>query len=339
MTVERVIFVRTPIELAEEFTILQTKAEAALRRAEKLPPGDSSEVARFETLSAHIERRAIAYAAANPQSSLIAEQGPESSICVIPPGSAVAVDGNLPGDVRRWLSEGAYVVMAALPHVVGETEVESTPAGPSVPAEPWKSTNRNRSSAESERFEVQIQRALASKNATASINPSAVSNRVLTETLRRYVHAAPGDTRQDVPVTYRDGSTADPFPFHALDLSDAAPPSLPILRFTLLSVRHVEMDELVDGAWFRNARISLNRPAGLTDADAFEISLKQLAQMRKKGPMVIEMFQTGLQPAVMGFYRAVVHTLIDYPGSIYVVPRYFAGEEFDYEKGAPWQTI
>lgn len=71
MTVERVIYVRAPFELAEELTILQAKAEAALRRAEKLPPGDSSEIARFETLSAQIERRAIAFAAANPRSSLV----------------------------------------------------------------------------------------------------------------------------------------------------------------------------------------------------------------------------------------------------------------------------
>lgn len=336
MTVERVIYVRAPFELAEEFTILQAKAEAALRRAEKLPPGDSSEIARFETLSAQIERRAIALAAANPRSSLIAEQGPASSMCLIPPGSAAALDGELPGDVRRWLSEGASVVVAALPHIVGETEVAVAAVGPSAPAEPWKSTSRSRRGAETERFETQIQRALASKDVTSAINPSAVSNRVLTETLRRYVHAGPGDARRDVPVAYRDGSTADPFPFHALDLSDAPPPSLPVLRFTLLSVRHVEMDELVDGAWFRNARISLNRPAGLTDADAFEISSKQLAQMRKKGPMVIEMFQTGLQPAVMGFYRSVVHALINHPGSIHVVPMFFVGEE--YEGGSPWQT-
>lgn len=336
MTVERVIFVRTPFELAEEFTILQAKAESALRRAEKLPPGDSSEIARFETLSAQIERRAIAFAAANPRLSVVAEQGPASSKCLIPPGSAAAVDGDLPNDVLRWLSEGSYVVVAALPHVVGETEVVGESVGPSAPAEPWKSTSRNRRGAESERFETQIQRALAGKDVTASINPSAISNRVLTETLRRYVHAGPGDVRQDVPVTYRDGSTADSFPFHALTLSDAPPRGLPVLRFTLLSVRHVEMDEIVDGAWFRNARISLNRPAGLTDADAFEISLKQLAQMREKGPMVIEMFQTGLQPAVMGFYRAVVHALIDHPGSIHVVPMFFVGE--GYEEGSPWQT-
>lgn len=336
MTIERVIFVGVPVALTSEFSTLQAKAEAALRRAAKLPPGDTSEIARFETLSAQIERRAIAYAATDARSSIIAEKGPNSSKCLIAPGTPAALDGELPGEVQRWLSDGASVVVAALPHVAGKREVLRAAVGPSTPANPWKSTKRSRSDAETERFETQILRALASKEPTAAINPSAVSNRVLTETLRRYVDAEPGGSRFDVPVAYRDGSTADPFPFHSLDLSDAPPPDLPILRFTLLSVRHVEMDEVVDGAWFRNARISLNRPAALTDADAFEISVRQLAQMRSTGPMIIEMFQTGLQPAVMGFYRAVVHALIEHPGSVHVVPNFFVGKGF--EAGIPWRT-
>jgi hypothetical protein len=108
------------------------------------------------------------------------------------------------------------------------------------------------------------------------------------------------------------------------------------LKLTLLSVRHVEMDAVVHGAWFRNTRISRNSPAALIDADAFAMSIKQLAQLRARGPHVIEMHQTGFQPAVMGFYRAVVHALIAHPGSVCVVPKFFVGEGF--KEGAPWLT-
>ncbi len=336
MTVERIIFVRSPPDLESEFAALQAKAEAALRRASKLPPGDTSEVIRFEALSAQIERRAIAYAAANPSSSILAETGPTLPFCLIVPGTPTTHDSRIPDTVQRWLANGSLGVAVAVPHVSGPTETLHATIGPSPPPEPWKSSSRNRRVAETERFETQVQRALTGKGPTTAINPSAVSNRVLTETLRRYVDARSGVRRIDVPVTYRDGSTAEPFPFQALTMSDGPPLDAPVLRFTLLSIRHVEMDELVDGAWFRNTRISLNRPAGLTDADAFAISIKQLARIRAMGPTVIEMFQTGLQPAVMGFYRAVTLALIQHPGSIHVIPKFFVGDGF--EEGTPWQT-
>ncbi|MEW8560547.1 MAG: hypothetical protein AB2541_00535 [Candidatus Thiodiazotropha sp.] len=336
MTVERTIFIRSPADVAEELSGLHAKAEASLRRASKLPPGDTSEIARFEALSAQIERRALTCAAANPDLAVTVETGLALPGCLLSPGMPVVHDNQIPDVVRGWISEGAVVVVATLPHIAGSTGLVLSTVGPSPPAERWKSSKRKRRDAESERFETQIQRALTGDDLNATINPSAVSNRVLTETLREHVHAGSGAHRKDVPVTYRDGSTADPFPFQVLTLSDAPLPDLPIMRFTLLSIRHVEMDEKVDGAWFRNSRISLNRPAGLTDADAFAISVKQLEQMRSLGSVVVEMYQTGLQPAVMGFYRAVTHALIEHPGSIHVVPMFFAGSGFD--KGKPWQT-
>jgi hypothetical protein len=96
------------------------------------------------------------------------------------------------------------------------------------------------------------------------------------------------------------------------------------------------MDHVVHGAWFRNARISRPGPAGLIDADAFEISMKQLAKVRATGPRITEMHQTGFQPAVTGFYRAVTHTLIDHPGTLCVIPKFFVGKGF--EEGDPWLT-
>ena len=41
------------------------------------------------------------------------------------------------------------------------------------------------------------------------------------------------------------------------------------------------------------------------------------------GPLTIYMYQTGLETAVLGFDRAVVMHLLEYPGSLAVVPMYF----------------
>jgi hypothetical protein len=106
------------------------------------------------------------------------------------------------------------------------------------------------------------------------------------------------------------------------------------LSFTLLSIRHVEMDSVVNGAWLRNARISLRRPQGLTDQIAYEVSRRQL-RLLNGSPTVIHMYQTGFEPAIMGFYRAVIHHLIERPRSIAIVPHYFTGPG-EFAGGTPW---
>lgn len=334
MTVERVLYILLPQEMAVDLSMLQEKAKATLRRAAKLPPGDTKEITRFEALSAQIEQKALAYAAANPKNVVVGDGQPSVTHSLLTRDSLSTPGHRLPGNVCDLLSEGAHIVVTARPHLPGATEFSSVGVGPRPPSEPWSATRHDKRGAEAQRFESIIDAALTRRGPKAAINPLAVSNRVLTETLRRYVHARPSDTKIDIPVEYRDGSTADPFPLRVLALRNGPLPDWPILRFTLLSIRHVEMDHLVDGAWFRNARISLPRPAGLTDAEAFAISIKQLAKIRETGSRIIEMYQTGFQPAVTGFYRAVTNALIDHPNTICVVPKFFVGDGF--ATGDPW---
>ena len=83
------------------------------------------------------------------------------------------------------------------------------------------------------------------------------------------------------------------------------------LRFALLSIRHTEMDAVVDGAWLRNAEISRPRPAAQTDDLVYETSLRQLDELcRSERHVRLYMYQTGLETAVVGFYRALANHLL-----------------------------
>lgn len=117
----------------------------------------------------------------------------------------------------------------------------------------------------------------------------------------------------------------------------AKPTGWRVLRFTLMSVRHVDMDLVVDGAWLRNSRVSRPRPAGLTDGIVFDTSLRQLQCLDASVPTLICMYQTGLEPAIVGFYRAVVRHLIENPQAVAVVPYYYQGEK-DFAEGTIWRT-
>lgn len=336
MTVERAFYVVVPEDFAAELAALQDQADKAMRRSSKLPPGETGEIARFEALSSQIERKVVALAVRHPQWLVYQGDLPRVSRTILTRKSGVAPDHDLPPQVRSLLDIGTTVAVIGRPHGPGETFVAPGGAGPRPPAEAWRSTRTGREAAQVERFEVLLQAALDQVGRNAAIDPLSVSNRVLTKALRRFVAAEPGRRRVDVPVEYRDGSIAPNFPLGAVAMADKPLPDWPVLKVTLLSVRHVEMDHLVQGAWFRNTRISRAGPTGLVDADAFAISQDQLAQLRAKGPRIIEMYQTGFQPAVMGFYRAVAHALIEHPGSVCVVPQYFVRTGF--EEGAPWRT-
>ena len=128
-----------------------------------------------------------------------------------------------------------------------------------------------------------------------------------------------------MPVEYRDGSrSAHPFPLRALPLKGQLPACSLELRFALLSIRHTEMDAVVDGAWLRNAEVSRPRPAGQTDDLVYDITRSQLAELcRGEAHVRLYLYQTGLETAVVGFYKALVDHLLSHPGSVSVQPMYY----------------
>ena len=343
MTIEKAYFVRVAPTLHPAVHDLHRRVIIARRRAQKLPPGERAEARRFEELHAAIDQCALA-SLWGGEHSLV--EAPDATMADAGFEGASVLEGRegirqgLPRQVSAWLEEGAIVVRLRLPHFEGETLLAGTEdRGPPPVAERWSTAAERRGDAIEDRFRHLITRALAADGTSeAVIRPSEISNSVLTETLREHVVSGPGLCRVDLPVRYRDGSFGPPFPLQSLNLTSSVPHGWHVLRFTLLSIRHVEMDTVVDGAWFRNARISLPREAGLTDQLAFEISLQQLRLLVEQGPTILHLYQTGLETAVMGFYRAVVHHLLERPGTVSIVPHYFRGPG-QFSEGTPWTTV
>lgn len=320
----------------EDIAELIADIESAKARAAKADPADRSDIVRYEALSVRLEQRAkMAWGEGAWSVAVSASAGAELPGFLAPEDGSALPPASLPEDGRAELAarreQGCAVVCIALPFATGGEEegpvTEPVVAAP--PAARWQSEEglSGRRAVE-ERFRDQLETAVASANGAAlpTISPSGIQNAVVTEILREFVGAGEAKDRVDATVEYRDGSRAqNAFPLRALALTDEPPAKVDLnLRLAMLSIRHTEMDVVVDGAWLRNAEISRPRPAAQTDDLVFEISRTQLEELTEEGSRTVQLqiFQTGLETAVLGFYRAVAHHLLEHPGSLWVVPMY-----------------
>ncbi|HEX3041847.1 MAG TPA: hypothetical protein VHP56_07145 [Solirubrobacterales bacterium] len=323
--------VALPCEAGVEALIADVESAAA--RAAKADHADRADIVRFETLSVQLEQQAVLAWSAGAASAAL----PAAALAELPgalrPGGAdppASLPASVRAEVESWRQRGCAAVAICLPFAPGVEGGDRQEREPPPPAERWESEQGSRGrQAVEERFEAQLQAALGGAGAEGrnAISPSGVQNTVVTEALRRFVdRGGSGGERVDAPVEYRDGSQAEnTFPLRALTLSEelGEEPELS-LRMALLSIRHTEMDAVVDGAWLRNAEISRKRPAAQTDDLVYEISRAQIAELTRDGSrrLRLQMFQTGLETAVVGFYRAVTMHLLEHPGSLCVVPMY-----------------
>ena len=175
------------------------------------------------------------------------------------------------------------------------------------------------------------------KKIPTSVNFSDLPHNTITETLHEFVYGS--GTPMYLPVTYDDGSKASPFPIHCLKLPKIDQPVVlpgPVLNVGQMSGRHQEMDEKINIYFFRNQEISTGKTAGEIDEIAYQKAKEIFARLRKEGIFRIAYYQTGFQPAVVGFYRALTETLLKKGKSaptLEVIPYYFFGH---YEKGKIW---
>lgn len=350
MSVETAVLVR--VQRTSDLEALCADLDAAQRRARKALPGDRTDVVRFESLSAQIESLA-ARLLTRPDSDTVSVpllDRPALSV-IRDKGATQALPATAAKRVCEWLAAGDVAVEVRDPFGIG-------PTGQAIPLDPtplppddiWRAPEGEEGSrAAAARIREQLDRALEGKP-EAVISPSGVSNGVLTRMLRNYV-ALEGEPI-DVPVRYRDGSTARPFPLRSLQMVSEVPAEWRVLKFALLSIRHTEMDVAVDGAWLRNTTVSRRRPAGETDELVYELSRRQLEEVTAERPIALHMYQTGLETAIVGFYRSVVHHIMERPGSLAVVPMFFRKRPSDapvrhvagyeqqthFARGRPWAT-
>lgn len=134
---------------------------------------------------------------------------------------------------------------------------------------------------------------------------------------------------RNVQFAFSDGSISDFFPLYSL-LNINPPVNLPIIKAALISSRHFELDSIVDVCILRNSEISRRREATFADQEklSFDIAYKFFNEIITKTKGIhIELYHTGLEPAVIGTYRALLAVLIkkENRGKIMVTPKIFKG--------------
>lgn len=352
MTVEQSVLVAVP--RTGEIEVLVGDIVSSATRAKKAEPGDRGDVIRYETLCVQLEllaERALIHGAEHQVATDVGD-GPgfcfdDQLVADDPQRLAQRIPAKYAKTVKSW-AKTTTVVELRRATTGGPTPVPATGDGPPDVASVWHFEGEGPpSEAVRQRLASQIDTVIAAAESDTvardhSFNPSGVHNRVLAETFRQYVAGTVG-TRVDAPVSYRDGSQAsNPFPFRCLNLSSKVPKKPDVsLDLALLSIRHTEMDPIVDGAWLRNSDVSRPRPAALTDDYVYATSVMQLRQLTNGGnkSLLLRIYQTGLDTAIVGFYRAVVTHLLEHPTSLVVIPMFHANSgsgEAQFQEGEPW---
>jgi len=192
-----------------------------------------------------------------------------------------------------------------------------------------------------DRFRADIARSIKTG---MPVNFSNMPHSIIAEVLHSFVYKEEPDQQPvSIRVVYMDGSEAEPFPLRCL-LPAKEGPNMPdevqILKVSLVSMRHLEMDEHVDMAWFRNRHVSLPQSFAKTDSYCTTMTERLLKGMGDS-PLHIYLYQTGLETAVTGFYRGLVNFLIRQKeiGSrrrLWVTPFYFDNAMGEYKPGKVW---
>jgi hypothetical protein len=131
-------------------------------------------------------------------------------------------------------------------------------------------------------------------------------------------------------VRWSDGSRTS-FPCGALkEANQDTPPPTTVLRLGLMSFRHPELDYIVDLYACRNRELALLGSMSAEEEYSYERAKEILLDPALSNGAVIEVYHTGLEPMVVGFYRGVVAALYErskkrLPHSLWVCPMFYAG--------------
>lgn len=164
----------------------------------------------------------------------------------------------------------------------------------------------------------------------AIIDLNGFPHNIITEALYDFVFTYTPTQSVALPLTYQDGSTGQPFPFLSLVHRAYEAPGLikgmQSLRASLISMRHLDMDKHVDMAWLLNRELPSQYSEAEVEAYSYQQTRQQLDEALKTKPLKLFLYQTGFQPAVVGFYLAVVEELAKRahkPIELEVIPCFF----------------
>lgn len=309
MTVERSTIVLVARGDWEVCAPLAARAEIAARRHDKALPGDRKDAVAFEQLADQIERIGLRLLREGRARGIRSVEPVAATKCTwVSAVTDLSDAARAHQDLRTHVASGGALIELHDPFVTGDLPPLAVATGPSAPAQPWRAPEHLRDWPQVALWESQLK--AAAHGSREPLLPSTITNRVLTQGLRRFVA---GDGPAVLArVVYQDGSEAQPFPLRCLDVVDRDEDP-DAIRLALMSMRHNEMDDIVDGCLLRNRLMSRVRPAAETDDLAYSLARHRLQELATRS-VTVRLYQTGFQPAVVGFYRALVDHLIESPG-------------------------
>lgn len=135
---------------------------------------------------------------------------------------------------------------------------------------------------------------------------------------------------KNLDFIFIDDSVPSPFPVGCLQLqpSISPPKNLSLVRLGLMSCRHPELDYIVDLYVTKNRTI--NQEASMADQEeaSFRHTLEILDDPVLSNGAIIELYHTGLEPMVIGCYRAITHILREratrgFTRNLHFYPRFY----------------
>jgi hypothetical protein len=207
------------------------------------------------------------------------------------------------------------------------------------------------------RTHKQIQRALRTGEPLAV---SYLRHEIFVEAIREYLFKKGRTDQVNLRIVYNDGGESRPFPLFCLT-ERKKPEGLYQMKVGSISMRHAALDLVTDGYLVQNVMISKRKLSSVEQEDyAFRQTRHFLAEFvdllqhkrvkevtgdirfrylwslldlegKKSRGCELHIFQTGLTPATVGIYRAVVEFLQERRGELVVVPR-LIGKKADAEK-------
>jgi hypothetical protein len=171
------------------------------------------------------------------------------------------------------------------------------------------------------------------------VNMNMQNHVVITTVLAEFLVAQPGEEEAALRIAYGDGSEARPFPLRCLTHTPDDDGDTLVFPAGLMSMRHLLLDGRVVVNWYRNREIDQSDTLAHSDEVCYRQAVRQLETLRTTADrrVVVRLYHTGFEPAVVAFYRAAVESVREHGDWLRVVPHYHADDGF--RDGPSWPPV